>query len=1839
MPETMDLTDQLQRANTLFDQGEFQQALDVCDQVIENAPRGSELVAEADELRSHAVEHELLEAISAANDWQTAIPLIQQALDEKKLRYDLERYDLRARLEQWEARRGEDADQRVMAALEDGRDLRSQKDYAAAAQSCEQAASIEYASAGVRQQAETARKDNEKILQRQAEYHELLKLAVERQQAGEFDEALKAAAAAAIRFPESPEEAEDLLLVLETQVEKAGETLRLRGDAEEDAKTSHFARALENLATAIEVAQELNWATQIGELERLRQDIQEKQTQQQRAVQTRVKEAQAAIRGGRWADAERLIDEIAGLEPDNADLPDLRAQALQGEETRQRISRIRNEAAAFKNPFDRLTKYREALSLAPEDADILQAVEAARQQAAAEAMAATVFELDLGFDTPGAADMAAGKMTEELKGDLGQTVADSIRESFGHIAAHKLRDFISHHAIPLSRAGRFSEALERYDEAITKWRDERAWVLSTQKIWKREAGPPLITDLRRRAVEARLTIVERQREMTRRAQEAYAAIEPDQQAGDANLNSYKYPQARGNYDAALQEIARQESGVQAALAGVKETLQARLERVLRLWARQIDQDVQNNLREAERRRGLGDLDKAFQCAYAALEGSRLLNELRQRFEQITPEWQRLTWAAGDHGPQVEALYQQIEKLRRDHDLLLQAHKAIEGGDYGEAESLYKSVTADGPWSKEVAERLSKLPRLIELKTAYEQACDRRDYAAALGSLSEIIGQDGRSRWAKTDQEKLRPEVEKREKAAQYVARAREAIRKGDETRSATQYSNALAYLAAALQQSPDHPEASDLQIEAARKLEERQALAQARDDMLAAYHRGERREDYEAALEHAARVLADDPADGGAKRIQLEAQAILHFADAEIAPKMESHDWPAAQSILEEARRKYPRSPYLGALRAEVVKRLAEQTSYDDLIAQAEAAEQTQSWDVMLVKASQALCKLPSKESPRRLAQDARVQLVHRIKDRLNPAREMQETALGEAEIAAEALQNAVAELTLNDVELEELSEEERPALHLRLTEAQDSSKQVEADLDRARRIVRGRDYLKKKHIDLANRELKTLAEKRPGDREVRLLFEKVLLAEKRREAEGILDAKTQYAAAIPLLEEALALIPPEDEAQCAEVDAKLASARLEAGLKACEEALNAGKPVGEARAALRNLPAGEKRVAALIETLGAIERYLVEADHQFSHVYLPEALDAVDAALQHRKGYAPSETRRAEILDQALQRADKAAENGDYRSALKYYGLAREKGEGETYTRAAAGEKAVNNLLESLFRDKLNDASRALENNDLTEPERFRLETELNDLSKKDPERQKSTVATYLDALKERRKSILDAGTYLDNARKELDAALLSESFGMATPLFEQAKNYLDRATNVTPIAQRTRTGQMWDELNKHTRLRNETSGKTGEYATAMQVLMNPPDQRAPLAVEYATPKDVTDISDATRRRLQTAYNLNRKLLELDPQNIYLLRNWPERNNPNRDPLAIDLTFIETQQSAQQPVSEALPRALGLRMQARQHLEEAVKTRKEAVSDKEIQDAINLWEQAAQEYEGAIRQVEPLKTSADLVPSLRRLYDLCGPVMDECKSARASAESQGQSAREMLSELYTLREDADENYARSDFDPKAAQIALGLYEQILSRNPLDHDARARKLELGRKIGRQRAGAQRNGALLGFGVVLALLAILGFFTFRPGGVSNPYTPTPTVTATASSTPRPTATVTLTSTPTPTSTWTPTPTPTVTPTPWLSPTPWVCTVIRKSWGFDSVAYENSTFLGKWIWEYPVGWPVEIQEIVTDVKGKLWFKVPNASADAYSIRKNPYLYLPTEAFADACFPHAP
>jgi len=649
-------------------------------------------------------------------------------------------------------------------------------------------------------------------------------------------------------------------------------------------------------------------------------------------------------------------------------------------------------------------------------------------------------------------------------------------------------------------------------------------------------------------------------------------------------------------------------------------------------------------------------------------------------------------------------------------------------------------------------------------------------------------------------------------------------------------------------------------------------------------------------------------------------------------------------------------------------------------------------------------------------------------------------------------------------------------------------------------------------------------------------------------------------------LEQALTLISPGDE-EYAEAANLLADTRLNAGLQIFDESLSAGEPVEVLAAALKDLSLEIPSVKGRDDDLKFIDQHLKDAARfdagENGHA---QAVDVLDELSRRFPGYAPAEKLRRNILEDALQRADlllgKREAERDYALALQHYRLAFERGYDDLRASGLRGKEIVEEEVEKIFRELLLDVDRQLENPDLTEAERQELEKRIQSVIKLDPNRQEATLHQKLNDVRERSTNIREVEIHLSAAETNLALAMKADSYESATTYFNETRNNLERATNVRHYANRKRTKMLWDQYHRHTKLRSDIRLRMEEYRQAKSELQLAPALR--LAADTITPEHVGQVQREGAQRLQNALSINRKLIDLDSKNVYLLRDWPDRDVPEHDPLVQDYEYWHAQLGFLNKVGDILQFALRLKNQAMFKCAEGDRLEKNASQDADLQQAAKHWEAAVEELTQAINKLSEIRTLPSPLPHLAALAELQPTIEKVCQENKQNIQRRVEITADRLGQLDSIRGAADQNFNFARHDQAAAEAALNYYDQILRINPLDKDARGRKQLLMQWIEEMNRKRSLWRMIISGGVVLLLLIVVGGLSIQPGAVFNPYTPTP------SSTARPTRTIAPTRTLVPSSTITPEPSLTVSPTithtsvPTATSTHWVCYLEQNTW---------------------------------------------------------------------------
>ncbi len=1805
MPEEpAELTALLHTADDAFNRAEFAACITACDQVLMEAQPDSSEAKEATILRLHASEGVLLrQLVDAGEDAEIALPLLKQA-EAKGLEFNLQRTPLNLVRQGLESQRHAQADNTARELLTAGDRLRADRQwtlaaeqYAAAAQTPEAGGKI-VAEANKRlAEVQTAEKDHARLL-------ELLQEARDLQAGTQYPQA-RTAIKSALALDAGDADAIKLNVELETQVLLLAQLETTRQQAAHALAADNLAEAENKLAAALQLAGQLRLDTEIKAIMLAQADIHRRLDEREQEVQTALQDGREAIQQGDWPKAIDHLKRAKGwaIRPaSRMEAENLLSEVQTRDGSLAAAKRLMSDAVAEGSLQQRLILLREAKQFTPDDPDLSKLIENTETDIIVQAMADTYGEVDLGFDTP--AELEQGRLDSSGKvlfdgikqiiaaigGEKAAPIVNRYREMFRRVAVQKLHHYIERYATVLLRQGRFANAAAVCKRAEDLWGVD--WLLSATVEWvDMNTSKPISSQIPREALVARLKIVAEQRRLLEEVQLVYPRIESCLTVADGALSEGRFDSAQENYEEALKQMKAQTANLQVFLDGVYETTTRSLSETLRRRAQSLSAAIQQDILQAAQLRDRGELEPALEPARRAKENAPLILKLRQRFDEITPEARQEAWTADSFKAEAEGTYEQVKGYLDDQRALQAGHAAMNEGDYSAAEASYTRVAHWEAAKKEAQTWLGKLPKLHELKSGVERDLDAHDFQSALDKLSAIFGLDGRCDWAVEQQKTIRPLQATRRQVRLYLDQAREAMNLDTQNQPLQparppKYDSALRYIAegakilqaSAGQDVPSLQELFHLNTIAEDGLALRQKAVTARQDMNAAFTRSQSRDDYEAIVEAASLVIADNPADGHATKLKKRAETILKL-DHQIEDAQSLYDWVEAQKLVKEAQVEHPSSPYLSNRAFEIDQKFTKQQQYEELLQAAEAAIMKKDWGDALVKATRAAKKRKEDTKPRNYATQARGRLLEIINDNLDPARPLEPGALAAAELAVQALRQVDGERGLKDV------------LSL---------------LERARLISRARQLLDVGDVEASEAMLKERAEKpeQTGDAELQTVYTEARFQTSLKAGRSALSPPRDYRAAAAALETANRMNPGD-----AEAIRLLQMARLESSLLQFEDSLEAADPAG-ARVALRDLTPELPRVKVAQELLDFIEKQMGEAHKRFESVELEKALELVDGVLTRQLRYPPAVELRREILDNALQRAEaaeadiQAGKGGDLSLALKWYKLAKDKGLDEDHRKGLEGERRVYQTLENIFSDLVLRANLALDNADLTEDQRLTLESELTSAMRMAPEKQRATMSTKLNGLKDRQGEISLVEDRLNKAAKELDAALHAETYDSAGVHFTKAENFLQNAIQVLNYSGRTRTRELYDQLNNHKQRREMVRRKKAEYLEAREKLAQPFTPSLPLTLQNATAVRVEEIQTQGGILLDSARNLNRDWKRLDAENVYRLREWNNAGGQD-DFLENENRIFESQKAELGQMSATLQNALRLRVQARQQAQTADERYARSVSDEIFTDALNNWDEAAKNYQQAKELVDQLQPPLYEFPITQLLYSLCGPLAEECHLAARTAREKSEKVRLRLLGLTQLRQSADRNWENAINSLRDAEAALRDYKEIQKENPSDQQANERVPKLKEMIARHII--RRRVIALGIGGVffLIFLGLAGWLVGRPGGMLNPYTPTSTLAPTLTRTPAPTLGPTFTPTLTPTNTPTLPPTSTSTATPSPSPTPiqpMLCTVEVNGW-IRSQPSNQSVGVD----HVERGQSVEVVNSITLADGSIWFEV--------------------------------
>lgn len=1791
----------IQQANQAFERGDFDAVIEFSDQVQAEAPQDSAAAEQARVLRRHAVEHELLSEINAAADWETALPLLDQA-KEKGLIHDLSGLSLDETRNKWQGVRQENANQFLNSLLEEGDRFREEGKLRDALEKYEQAAETSHASAKSIENAKERSQSTQETLNEQNRSQSLHQEALDKQEVGDFPAALNAAQRALSDAPEEKRDAlRSLVRELEEQVAQVGKIEQLQWEAEQAGED--VLQAERKLQTALKIAETLALEDKQEQLDALLADVQSQRQERQKEAEDKIEAGKKALQNEEWREAIKHLKAAQTLAPLD-EISALLARAQTGLDTGGEVQRLIRAGEVEAAPSQKLESFRQAKALAPDYPEIDKLIEAAEKDLAKIEMSATHGEIDLGFETPEELEDNIQSLLKTL-GDKAQKIVEERRRIFGRVAARKLSEFVETQAEPNLLNGDYDAAVQAYEEAIRMW--DMAWLKEGSIVWQRYEGETYTEYTSREALKARLKIVANQKQQALQAKEVYPTLQENIQKGEAALEKEDYELARDHFNAALEEITSQPPDMAYALRGIKKRIQQNLSTALRRWGVQISADIKQDINKIIQWRDQGGehLEKAFILATEITRRNEDVLAIKSEFMENTPAIQHSGWGAPDLQDEIQTLYDQIVTYRESRAALAEAEAYMVAGNYSEAEARFQVIDLDTHWGEIAANRMDNLKALRGLKAEVEKARNDGDYRSALDGLGKIISLDGRAEWAVDLQKQIRPLADRRRDADNYLDQAESAMKRGG-------WENALAHIRKALEKEDGYKRALELQGGARTGLERKQNFLLARAEVVETFNGANELADYERALDLADTILAYDPDDRIGKNYHDLSQQLIELGE-KIRDAMLMETWSEAEKLVAEARAYHRESNYLSSVGREIDQKLAMQVKYEELLSTAKQAIEEEDWSTAFLKATRAAEKRPRVKEPRQVAAQARQELIAIVHSCLNREKTIEIEDFKHGRQAVEAIRAAEGD--------EDISEE----LGL---------------LERARRLLDAQNAIERGDSKSAQNHLKPIIDKDPGDVVVQALFEQSKFAVLLDQGKQALAPPPKYEQANDALRQAVKIKPEDEEARRLKDEAALGY-----GLVLFNQGLR-NENLEDASAALRSLPQDHPRVEEACTLLNLIIENEREARQKFSIPDHQAALEAVDTILNAVRAsqtvYPPAETLRTEILNDAFERAKEADGNQDYEQALKYYRLCREKGQDHIREKARQRLETIENDLEQQFTALVIRVQQAVTNPDITEAERSQLETELDTALRRSSDRSTHHTNAYLQNLKGLQPLIAEVEKYLNRAKEEMDKALEeANTFDDASGHFLEAKNMLEsaRAVGIGQFVQRQACRDLGKKLSKHARIRKETLTKWNAYQKAKDELEQATVPK--LSHQALTSNLIEEIHEQGIKHCDNVLALNRQVKQLDPDNTYKVRNWPDRSQ--QDPLEKEAIELQRQKDELNQTAITLKEALKTLRQAIEANQVAEEMMDKPSHDRDFQSAVDHWDDAIESYDQTISRLKDFKEHNRPVNPLiytQTLYRVFRPLREHCEHMLTEVKQQRKQAEKMYEELSTIRPDARENYLLweshqsglakwSSTAKKAAEAAREHYQDIDRLNPYDQNAKSRLKTLNEYSSDYRSFVMRLALFVAAGIGVCIIGIATIFTLRPGGVLNPYTATPTATVTSTYTPAPTGTAlpTHTSTPGPSPTFTLTPLP-PTPTETLpaTSTPILCTVLTSGWLREKPDFDSTglTLLSS-------GTDYRVIDAQQDQDGELWYEVlfnPGGRPDRG--------YFPANRFSSSCTP---
>jgi len=1699
-----ELTSKLVQASSAFSSGSFDEAQALLEEVRGAASPDSVEHGEADLLLHHLGNIGLLTDIARATELRRCRDLIGQA-EEKGLNLDVELRPLSELKERVLARIQDEVDDQARDYLSEGDLALHQNEFEEARTSYEAAQRIQ----GLSSELEMEIEEHLAKLDEAIRAEELIAEARSLKDASKYAEAAERLQEASELRPDHPG-LPTLLGDVEELAEQERQVTGLLAQAAEalDDNPRQAKLLYEDAESLAEEKGLVDYAEQAAEGgEIAAQEVKERE-ERSRVLTEEGNEARAE---GDFTAAIEEYEEATKLNPENEEAADALASAKEflGRKEEAEELKQRGERLWGTGDYDAaLESLRRAKELNPEDSELDGLVKQVEKAEARDM--AVAFTIWLGL-SPHETPLGLDTELDELRGDLmGARLRDMItkvRRLFRREAVAKLRAFLQR-AWDHIEAGEFDQAEEVYAKADEEW-----GTYYNEEEEKSQLG----------ALRARLEIVRQQRDDLRTAGEAYSGLEPALGGAVHAFGDRRYWEALEAYQDIWLQVPELPRGVQYMLGdrrdrpgdeeatGVMGEFHRNLAVTARRCGMQSDPLLADQVGRIESKLDLGRLDEAEELLDGNLQEARRLKDAWDVFEQVAPpDWREL-WTARPWWKTLDDLVKRLEQERTKREKLDEARDIIGTGDLtlkiADAEARFGEVLDLEPESREAQDGLELVERL---KPKVEDVADAEREGRIEGQwdcLTGILKVAPQSKWARAQQEKLRPILNRRRDIQSRLNEISRSIQTRDFEWAKREVDEVLTGLPA------DEAWASDLVADSRalmRKAEEGEEGIQRIEKLCEDAEQALGAGDFETAEQVAQQVLEESPGEPRAQRVQEKASEILGLIE-EARKRLGEQKPQEAENLLNQAR-------WLAQVESEVVTELlgearqeaAKQLGLKGLLRDARKADKGSDWKTALGKATQALNMRPTKAAEADLFEirdRAIAGLKESIQDDLDAG---VESKLPQAREGWQALRD-------NGVD--------DPVFW-----------ELERKLKRASILASARKAIEigtPEHLDKAVGQLEALMEEWAGDEETEeldknarfaLLVYQAKTLERRGDAGAVADA-------LGKLEEAIRLRPDQPE-----VLESLGRLRVTHALLQAEQFIEAGE-LGQARVELEGVSEpDDPRVGKLLSEIGELDEWLGGVDPLCEQGEVAKAVALLDKVLHKRPNLPLALSRKKSIIEELLEQGRKAQIDGDWWRARELYEIL-EKISPSTPTDLSAVRRECDNLIKDLYFR----ISKALRNPNVRVDECDELSDQLGEVMATHvapPARLRKNVPA-LERLKEQ---VTQVDELVARARTELRQA-------HETGNYKAVHNTSERIHQVDPLFnERDEVRTLDQERKKHSAKYEQVKQQGRLYGEAVQELA----QEVVLTVT-GHPDSVRDLLHKGREAIKRAMRLNRGIKELDPENLYKFewRQWPDPSA--EDPLDKKHRDLSQQLQNLDLMGNGVLRALEGRDQGHRKLDRAQERYESRERNEDYEEAQELWAGAAEDYGGAVAQLERAAGQEGSTPWARELAESARRLLREITQKQDEAAGQAGKTAIELAEIEAWYEEAKEAFDNRDWG-----TAIDRSDLVLDRCPRHTAARKLKATAERLEREEKERKQRviMGAVAGGVTFIVILALAWFFGLGPGRrLIWPPTPTPT------------PPVIVVPSPTPLSTVTPPTRPTHTPGPSTTTPvfePRACRVIEEAW---------------------------------------------------------------------------